>query len=67
MGPGCQTGHDRGRITMSSIAIDLAAALSTISGHIAGIQPVLVLHLILLPVNVIRLVEAPGCVKRALD
>src|SRR5438132_9657843 len=26
-----QAGHDRGRITMSSIAIDLAAALSTIS------------------------------------
>jgi CRP/FNR family cyclic AMP-dependent transcriptional regulator len=29
-------------------------------GYIAGIEPVLVLHLILLPINVIRLVEALG-------
>jgi len=29
-------------------------------GYIVGIEPVLVLHLILLPVNIIRLVEALG-------
>jgi len=29
-------------------------------GHIAGIEPVLVLHLVLLPVNIIRLAEALG-------
>jgi hypothetical protein len=29
-------------------------------GHITGIEPVLVLHVILLPVNIIRLVEALG-------
>jgi CRP/FNR family cyclic AMP-dependent transcriptional regulator len=40
-----------------AIASNLAFILY---GHIAGIEPVLVLHLILLPVNIIRLVEAPG-------
>jgi hypothetical protein len=29
-------------------------------GHIAGIEPVLILHITLLPINVIRLVEALG-------
>ena len=40
-----------------AIASNLAFILY---GHITGIVPVLVLHLILLPVNIIRLVEALG-------
>jgi CRP/FNR family cyclic AMP-dependent transcriptional regulator len=40
-----------------AIASNLAFILY---GYIAGIEPVLVLHLILLPVNIIRLLEALG-------
>jgi CRP/FNR family cyclic AMP-dependent transcriptional regulator len=44
-------------LRVTAISSNLAFILY---GHIAGIEPVLVLHLILLPVNLVRLMEALG-------